>query len=44
MVQGGFERFSVYATFEGCFLFEQVERDAVEQGEVLRCMPGSFSV
>jgi hypothetical protein len=44
MVPCGFEAFSLDAAFEGCFLFEQVQRYAVEQREVLRCMACSFSV
>ena len=44
MIPCGFEPFALDAAFEGCFLFEQVQRYAVEQGEVLRRMPCSFSV
>src|ERR1039458_7495391 len=44
MVPCGFEAFSLDAAFEGSFLFEQVERYAVEQREVLRRMACSFPV
>ena len=44
VVPCGIEAFSFDTAFEGCFLFEQVERDAVEQGEVLRGMASAFSV
>ncbi len=44
MVPSGFESFCFNSALEGCFLFEQVQRYAVEQREVLCCVACSFSV
>src|SRR5271170_2808340 len=44
MIPCGFESFSLDSAFESSFLFEQVERYAVKQREVLRRMACSFSV
>ena len=44
MVPGGLESFAPDAAFEGYFLFEQVEGDAVEQQEVLCGMSRAFSI
>jgi hypothetical protein len=44
MVPGGFQSFSFDATLERFVLFKQIEGDAIEDGEVLRRMSGSFSI
>ena len=44
MVPGCFEAFALDAAFERLFLFEQIQGNAVEQGEVLGGMTGAFAV
>ena len=43
MIPCGFEAFSFDAAFETRLQLEQVQGDAVEQGEVLRGISGSFT-
>ena len=44
MVPGGFEALSLDPSFGRFVLFEQVEGDAIEDGEVLRGVSGAFAV
>src|SRR5208283_2446869 len=43
MVPGGVEAFSLDTAFAGFLLFKHVESDAVEQGEVLGGVAGTFA-